>query len=1567
TTLSLTAGDVDNQAAGQIRAGSQLNLTAQQLQNQLGQLSAGKTLHARLTTELHNEGGQIAAQERVALQAADINNHQGVIQSTGALDLIASGTLHNGEGQLQSGQTLDVKAGVLRNAGTIYSQGVGTFKLVQLDNAGTMASRTDLQINADETLTSQAGSVLAAGLNTDGALSNLGNLTLTAGQTIAVHSKALAGNQFTARIGEGGVNAGRIDLNDSTVSAAHISLQAGEIDTQKAAVTSTGTLKLNANQLYNQLGTLQGGGFDVQIRQLHNQGGKLVQTGAVASTLTLQSLNNDAGLIASNGVDFSLQANALSNVAGQLQHAGTGTFNLKANDLNSARGQIASNGLLAFTGGKVSVDQGQVHAKQIKLHAASLSNVDGKVIQSGSGATDITVAGALDNSRGQLTSNGDFHLAAGSVSNLHGKITAAADKSLAVKVAGLLDNSRAGEIRAGGNSTISAHQLANQTGAISALNELTMSVTGGANNDQGMVESNGNLNLAAAEWLNGQGTIRSHQANLTMTTSGALLNAGQLQGQSLSLTAGSVEHAGTIYAAGNADIAVAGRLSASGTTAAGHNLTLKMADLSATSSAVFAAGMARNGQLSAQGNLSVQAQNTVVLPAQLMAGQNLLLNSNSLDLQTLRASATSIDLTARAGAIDTRRAQLVASQDIKLTATTHFDNRDGKLQAGGNVWAQAQGMDNSRGLIQAGKKLHLDALTGMLTNRNSGTDHGVVAFGDITLKAGAGIANEAGYIGAGKTLTAATGGAIDNTRGGQLVSVGNVSLQAVSLDNRGGTVDAAHTTQITTSGMLNNSAGGLLRGSHTLSLTAANMNNQAGKVDAGDLVVKIGGALRNDQGGYLRANHHVTINAAQVNNQSGEISAKNQLRITTPDLINTDGQLLADGALKLDAARFTADGKIKSHGAVELAFAGDYVNQGVVAADGSVTYRVAGKVSNAGTISAQDGLNIFASNLKNESAGKIFANTLSLDISERLENIGLINGNTVSLKARELSNSGRIYGDTIAILPGTGSVDNHSGGVIASRGDLSVTMQQLQNRTGAEIVSLGNATFKGDVKNLATRIDIGGNLSMQGKLENISEGVSHKETVTDEAIFEVDFSRNGRWEVNTGQFHYEQHGGKDIVFRRVSSTFYDRSDVSAVRNYTRTITKSEVTVDRLACINVGGAFNNQNAHIVNDNGTIIVGGRITGGLSAIENKSAPSFTEIKEVGTEGLRGKWVEPWQAAIPYRPAPIRKETAATLGIIKEHATVNVDKPIDPSQPVSVGAVASNANLHGTAVKSTAAGGGQAAGSAVAGVGGLVAPGQASGAQVAAVNGVAGPTAVKPTVSSTTLTSADSALSSSAVASVTGKMADAAVGGIASDIVLTGAPSGNTTVPSTAVAGVTGQTADITLETTPVPNSAGSEPAPTLSARALLDQLRAGERDVQAKHWQQVNQSELAAPKPLSATGAVPVVGTTVATNAVAPATPTHTVATPVAPGSPPVVVRTLTPNPRLPTSKLFVVDGGATSRYVVETDPTFTNYKTWLSSDYLLDRLKFDPATIQKRLGDGFYEQRLIREQINQLTGR
>ena len=73
------------------------------------------------------------------------------------------------------------------------------------------------------------------------------------------------------------------------------------------------------------------------------------------------------------------------------------------------------------------------------------------------------------------------------------------------------------------------------------------------------------------------------------------------------------------------------------------------------------------------------------------------------------------------------------------------------------------------------------------------------------------------------------------------------------------------------------------------------------------------------------------------------------------------------------------------------------------------------------------------------------------------------------------------------------------------------------------------------------------------------------------------------------------------------------------------------------------------------------------------------------------------------------------------------------------------------------------------------------------------------------------------------------------------------------------------------------------------------------------------------------------------------------------------------QLPGNSLYSVNPSAPHGYLVETDPQFTDYRTWLSSDYMLQQLAVDPALTQMRLGDGYYEQQLVREQMAQLTGR
>jgi identified by metaGeneAnnotator len=68
-------------------------------------------------------------------------------------------------------------------------------------------------------------------------------------------------------------------------------------------------------------------------------------------------------------------------------------------------------------------------------------------------------------------------------------------------------------------------------------------------------------------------------------------------------------------------------------------------------------------------------------------------------------------------------------------------------------------------------------------------------------------------------------------------------------------------------------------------------------------------------------------------------------------------------------------------------------------------------------------------------------------------------------------------------------------------------------------------------------------------------------------------------------------------------------------------------------------------------------------------------------------------------------------------------------------------------------------------------------------------------------------------------------------------------------------------------------------------------------------------------------------------------------------------------LPNSSLYSTQPN-NPNYLIETDPAFTNYRQWLGSDYLLNALGL--RNMHKRLGDGYYEQKLVNEQIARLTG-
>jgi filamentous hemagglutinin len=67
------------------------------------------------------------------------------------------------------------------------------------------------------------------------------------------------------------------------------------------------------------------------------------------------------------------------------------------------------------------------------------------------------------------------------------------------------------------------------------------------------------------------------------------------------------------------------------------------------------------------------------------------------------------------------------------------------------------------------------------------------------------------------------------------------------------------------------------------------------------------------------------------------------------------------------------------------------------------------------------------------------------------------------------------------------------------------------------------------------------------------------------------------------------------------------------------------------------------------------------------------------------------------------------------------------------------------------------------------------------------------------------------------------------------------------------------------------------------------------------------------------------------------------------------------------LFVQTQDSAAQYLIESNPEFTLYGNFISSDYLLEKVNFNPDKKLKLIGDGLYEQTLVREQLLAQTGR
>ncbi|AXA80554.1 filamentous hemagglutinin (plasmid) [Achromobacter xylosoxidans] len=517
----------------------------------------------------------------------------------------------------------------------------------------------------------------------------------------------------------------------------------------------------------------------------------------------------------------------------------------------------------------------------------------------------------------------------------------------------------------------------------------------------------------------------------------------------------------------------------------------------------FTAGLQTDGSLSPLGALSVQVSG-LRNAGTLMAGGNASVAADVLGLsggKLVAGGALTLDA---AGAL-TNRAGAVYGGSVLLRAAS-LDNTGGKVTSGGALTGRVGGVVGNTGGTLAGAGA-VD-ISGQSVVNAAG---GVVSGDSVTLRGTNGINNQGGAVQANGALRVETAGALDN-QGGKLLG-GSADIQAASLENRNGVAQADGKLAVTNTGALQNQGGGLYGG--TADIKTASLANTGGRiVSGGALDIGATGNLDNS-GGTIAAKGLATLNAQALSNSRGIVAANGLTLKTQGVLDNSGGLIQADNGLALNAGSLNnrdtlangiagaggtaagalglmgkqvtlntgsvdnqagrigagqdlalttgtlenARGNVSSDAKATLAFT-RLANTGGALTAGTSLELVTGNLDNDGKIHSGQDLKITADTLTNRAGGELIAvRNNELVIGGLLANAGLIDGGYTRITTGNLVNTGRVYGDRIGIQ--TPLLQNEPNAVIASRGDMDLGVGTLTNREHALIYATGDLRIGG--------------------------------------------------------------------------------------------------------------------------------------------------------------------------------------------------------------------------------------------------------------------------------------------------------------------------------------------------------------------------------------------------------------------------------------------------------------------------------------------------------------------------
>ncbi|WP_276643595.1 hemagglutinin repeat-containing protein [Siccibacter turicensis] len=1083
------------------------------------------------------------------------------------------------------------------------------------------------------------------------------------------------------------------------------------------------------------------------------------------------------------------------------------------------------------------------------------------------------------------------------------------------------------------------------------------------------------------------GNIGAQAGTVVVTADGRIENSGTINSSGDTQLAGNgVTNSGHVFAGGNATVSSRGDVEHSGTLAATGNTTVSGTRITATKTSTLASGVGKDGKVGKQGDLRLTSNGTLTMQGETLAAGTLATRSQGIDARGGRASATTATLDAGDGDIDLRQAQVSALETLDARSAGKLNNDGGALNAK-RVALNAHDISNQQGeIVQTGDADMTLATPGTLNNSGGRIATNAT---NLTLK-GADINNRKGEIvHAGKGALGVTTPRFNGDEGavasaGSLTAnVGDlqlnqasttaqrVTLDADNLSHRGGELVQKGTGEmhIASRGTLDNE-GGTVAANGAINLKAGTLSNRSGNVTAagdGSLDARVTDALDNE-GGTLAANGDVTLQAGTLNNHGGKAAALG------------DGSLRAEvtGAVDNTAGLLTGNNAV----ALQAGSLDNRSGQTVAAGEGGLIANVGGMLNNEGGTFAADGdMNLTAGTLNNRSGKTIAAGdgNLTARIGGAVDNTQgtLVAGKDLDVQAGTLSNSGGVFGSNQNAVLRTRELDNAAGSVQAGQAltlngsDAALTVNnRAGNLVAGKQLDVTASALSGDGKILSD-----GDMNL-----NLAQGFTNQsQTVANGALSLV----SGGHVDNQGKLL----AGKRLTLNAASAsnaagaelgggethltlngTLTNRGLIDGSLTHIQAATLDNLGTGRLYGDRIAlqtGTLNNAAENGVA--GTIAARDRLDIGAGTLNNSG---HGLIYSAGAMAIGGGLDAAFNATGRGGVLTNRGATIESGGDMR----IDMNEIQNLNNNLVTEVVVSEVSSHHEAVlkgKTERFDWSQVdtRKKNKYGVHTAKMPDGTSGSEFYEYNytRTVQETRVKETDPGKIISGGNLTINSGLVHNQDSQIIAARLLSGVISVLNNDAATGIKTI--TDVGRQTRWYAKKKKKklggTKTSQGKSGSDykPSPVTQTISLSTVAWQSNGAVQGSGAAPSGRDtgQFAQPVSLTFNGSQPV----------------H-----LAPGqswevgqnvqdangaTPDRLVRTSGVNTRLPSASLYTVHASPTSGYLIETDARFTNERTWLSSDYMQKALSPNGDVILKRLGDGFYEQQLIRDQVANLTGK